>query len=244
MITLRTATVPPELVAEHCHADDAHFVLALDAGYITAARGAPDISDRPMLVFNPLGCVHRDRFAELGGHFLSVCLNAEALETFAVDMRLPAEPILATSWLALLAAQRLIGQCVRGAERFASECAVVELLGATAVERAPAAEPAAIRKAIEFMRAARGAITVGEVAAATGLHPVYLARGFRKAFGCSPSNYLLALRIAHASALLRKGRQELAAVADAAGFSDQSHMTRAFQSAYRATPSIYSAAFR
>ena len=55
-----TAHVPEE-VQRHSH-DEAHFVLVLGGGYMSSARGAPDISSTPLLVFNPAGTTHRDRF--------------------------------------------------------------------------------------------------------------------------------------------------------------------------------------
>jgi len=63
------ATKRAEHVDEHSH-DDAHFVLATHGRYITTAAG-PE-TEGPVLVYNPPGVVHRDRFVDGGGCFLAV----------------------------------------------------------------------------------------------------------------------------------------------------------------------------
>jgi AraC family transcriptional regulator len=68
--------------------------------------------------------------------------------------------------------------------------------------------------------------TVREVAAGAGVHPVYLARAFRRCFGESPLDYRRRLRFREGVSLLTDTRDALADVAAHAGFSDQAHMTR------------------
>lgn len=58
-----------------------------------------------------------------------------------------------------------------------------------------------------------------------GLHPGSLSRGFQRAFGVSPAQYRLRQRALWAIRLLDEPIA-LAQIADAAGFSDQSHMSR------------------
>jgi len=59
-----------------------------------------------------------------------------------------------------------------------------------------------------------------------GVHPMHLARVFRRQFGCSVGAYARRLRVGRAVALLQEGALELAAIAQETGFADQSHMTR------------------
>lgn len=65
---------------------------------------------------------------------------------------------------------------------------------------------------------------LGELA---GVHPVHLARAFRRAFGCSIGEYLRARQVGRAMVLLRNRALRLSEIAYEAGFADQSHMTRA-----------------
>ncbi|MEJ0027743.1 MAG: helix-turn-helix transcriptional regulator [Rhizomicrobium sp.] len=237
---LRQATIPPDRVAEHCHGEDAHFVLALDPGYVTAARDAPVVSAEPVLIFNPLQTVHRDRYVGPGCHFLAVSIARARLSEWSADLDLPREPVLAHG--GMVAARRMLGHCIAGADRFAVECETLALLQFAAPGRRDRHLPW-MPRALAFLRDAKMP-TVNTLAAAAGVHPVHLGRGFRQAFGCTPSSYLQRLRLERAAARLRRTDLSLAGIADASGFSDQSHMTRAFRAAYRTTPARYRAAFR
>lgn len=75
----------------------------------------------------------------------------------------------------------------------------------------------------------------------SGLDRWTLARQFRAAFGTTPTRYRTMRQLDLARRLLRAG-QPLAGVAAAAGFADQSHLTRMFKRAYGLTPGVWSAA--
>lgn len=62
-----------------------------------------------------------------------------------------------------------------------------------------------------------------------------LSRGFRALLGVSPYRYLIFRRLDTARAMMN-GATPLAEIAAASGFSDQSHLTRHFRSAYGLTP--------
>ena len=80
---------------------------------------------------------------------------------------------------------------------------------------------------------------LGELARTVDVHPVYLARAFRRSYGCSPGEYLRRRRMEHAVAMLHDDRMGIADIAVACGFVDQSHFTHAFRRAYRYTPAQY-----
>ncbi|MGN6391287.1 MAG: helix-turn-helix domain-containing protein [Gemmatimonadales bacterium] len=81
--------------------------------------------------------------------------------------------------------------------------------------------------------------SVGELAAAVGVHPVTLARGFRKAYGCTVGAYLRWLRLVRAARQLAETDAPLAEVAIAAGFADQSHFSNAFRRETGLSPSAF-----
>ncbi len=49
-------------VQRHTH-DAAHFVFVTHGTYLTTAAGAPGVCASPILLYNPPGTTHRDRFA-------------------------------------------------------------------------------------------------------------------------------------------------------------------------------------
>ena len=77
--------------------------------------------------------------------------------------------------------------------------------------------------------------TLGKIA---GLSKYHLLRSFTKETGITPYSYLETLRIDRAKALLKQG-EPTAGVAQAAGFSDQSHFTNAFKRFNGLTPGQY-----
>jgi AraC-like DNA-binding protein len=79
-----------------------------------------------------------------------------------------------------------------------------------------------------------------ELEAVTGLGRYALARHFRSCFGTSPYRYLVMRRLDRARALIATG-SPLCEAALAAGFADQSHLTRHFKRAYGLAPGRWAA---
>jgi AraC-like DNA-binding protein len=84
------------------------------------------------------------------------------------------------------------------------------------------------------------AVTSSELEAVTGLDRFTLAREFRAILGTSPHRYLIGRRLARARRLIMAGTG-LADAAAAAGFVDQSHLTRQFKARYGVTPGRWAA---
>jgi AraC family transcriptional regulator len=86
-------------------------------------------------------------------------------------------------------------------------------------------------------------LTLAHIATSVGVHPVYLARGFRRFCRCTIGEYIRQLRIEHACHELCGSDTSLAAIASAAGFSDQSHFSRTFKRFMKITPAQYRQTF-
>jgi AraC-like DNA-binding protein len=94
----------------------------------------------------------------------------------------------------------------------------------------------AIDRARDFLdAAAETAVTSTALEAITGLDRFTLARQFRHLYGTSPYRYLVMRRLERAKTLIRQGTG-LVDVAAAAGFADQSHLTRQFKQAFGLAP--------
>ncbi|CAN7247892.1 AraC family ligand binding domain-containing protein [Pararhizobium sp. LjRoot238] len=86
------------------------------------------------------------------------------------------------------------------------------------------------------------AVTLADLAAATGFSRFQVVRAFAQATGMTPHAYLVQRRIGIVRRMIAKGTP-LADAAFAGGFADQSHMTRTFVRAYGVTPGAYALAF-
>lgn len=97
--------------------------------------------------------------------------------------------------------------------------------------------PRAVRRAIEFIQAnLAGDIRLADIAAAAGQSLFHFSRTFRAATGLTPHRYLTQARIERAKTLLRESDLPLVVIADEAGFSDQSHMSKVFKNWTGSTP--------
>ena len=95
----------------------------------------------------------------------------------------------------------------------------------------------AVRRAIEFIEAnLAGDIRLTDIAAAAGQSLFHFSRTFRAATGLTPHRYLTLARVQRVRALLLDSDRSLAAIADEAGFSDQSHMSKVFKNWTGSTP--------
>jgi AraC family transcriptional regulator len=86
-----------------------------------------------------------------------------------------------------------------------------------------------------------GSLKLSAIASLIGTHPVYLAREFRKSYGCTIGEYVRRLRVEFACNELSKPHASLVEIALRSGFCDQSHFSRTFQRLIGITPSKYRA---
>lgn len=84
-------------------------------------------------------------------------------------------------------------------------------------------------------------LSLAELAAIGGVNQFQLLRGFSKMTGLTPHAYLVQRRLQRARKMIAEGAT-LAEASLAAGFADQSHMTRLFVRSYGMSPGIYAAA--
>lgn len=106
--------------------------------------------------------------------------------------------------------------------------------------RSVARSAPAFRRACDYVRAHLDEnIGLAALAAAAGTDRHRLTRLFRAATGASPHRFLIAQRIAAARRMLEAGRADVAAIAAATGFVDQSHLYRHFGRSLGMTPRRY-----
>lgn len=198
----------------------------------------------PAAVFTePAGQPHANRMGLAGAHVLVVQPDPARLELLK-----PFAAFLESPWHRhhggiAARAGRLASELDRPDDLtpLAAESAVLEMLVALArAGRDQSAPPRWLLQAQELVHDRfRESLRTIEVADAVGVHPAHLARAFRRHFRVSLGSYVRRLRLDWAAGRLADSDIELAALALAAGFADQSHFTRAFKCYTGLTPSAY-----
>ena len=82
-------------------------------------------------------------------------------------------------------------------------------------------------------------LDMNEVARAAALSPYYLTRIFKARFGVPPYRYLIGLRIADATALLRDSSLSVTQICQRSGFNSLSHFITTFRRHTGMSPSRY-----
>ncbi|QGZ41417.1 AraC-like DNA-binding protein [Pseudoduganella flava] len=162
--------------------------------------------------------------AVLGGHALPF-----------VEGGLSNDPRLAVATTALL---RTLDHALEPLEQSdaLAELAHALALAAGAPARRAKGDFRAARRAQEYLHAHHThAVTLADVEAVTGRDRWSLSNDFRRFYGTSPYRYVTMRRLDTVRRMLLAGLP-LADAALAAGFADQSHMTRHFQKTFGQTP--------
>lgn len=97
--------------------------------------------------------------------------------------------------------------------------------------------PAAWRRVTDYIHANLSEnLSVARLAQVAGLSPTHFLRAFRQTCGQAPHRYVVAQRLALAEHLVQTTDMPFAAVAKAAGFSSNSHMTATMRRVRGSTP--------
>jgi AraC family transcriptional regulator len=230
-------------IHRHVH-PHARFVLVL-RGTITEQRGGrPETSGPSTLLFRSANEPHSYAIGDAGAVALVVDLD----EAWLARVR-QAAPVLAGSagfrgGLVLHLAQRLYGEFRLRDEvsRLAIESLTLGVLAEASRRAAGAGDsaPRWLRQACALVESRfADPLTLGLVAARVGVHPVHLARTFRRVYRTTFGGYVRHLRIEYARRELERSSAALSEIAAAAGFCDQSHFSRSFKRLTGLTPAEY-----
>ncbi len=219
----------------HAH-DGASLCLVLDGAFVEYSRGRALDCDPSSVKFTPAGERHWNHFH--AGDVRGFMVEIDVAKHHSVA---PFEAALSRSSQFHGGAQVLLARRIHAEYRardtaspLAIEGLLLELLALVArggdgpVRRR--GQPAWVRQAFDLVHAQRDAVlTLSAVAGAVGVHPATLARGFRRAYGCTLGQMQRRLRLEFAAHRLVSTELPLAEIAECAGFFDQSHFTNAFR---------------
>jgi AraC family transcriptional regulator len=201
------------------------------------------------LKITPAGEPHTNRFGREETRGLLVEADVARVERLGEPAGVLTERLnLGAEWLAILS-WRIADELRRhdAAAPLAIEGLLLEILAGAARERdlrLTGGVPHWLTDARDYLHDPGEARSLSEVAAAVGVHPATLARGFRKVYGCSVGAYLRRLRVARAARQLADTDAPLAEIALSAGFSDQSHFSNVFRRETGLSPSAFRRAVR
>jgi len=133
------------------------------------------------------------------------------------------------------------------ASRLAIEGLILEIVAeACRLEnRSEVSRPAWLRQLREVLHERfADALSLRDIAKLVDIHPVHMATVFKAHFNCTIGEYVRRLRVEYACRELGQSSKSLAEIASAAGFSDQSHLSRVLKERLGMTPTEYRARIR
>lgn len=235
-------------IPRHAH-DLASFYVVLEGGLTEILEHGRRDRETHSVVFTPPGKIHGNAFHEAGGRCFLVEFSRPWTERLAASSIRFEQTVAATDGELTRLATRLYREFrdTDNVSPLAVEGLALEILAGFSRQSAQAPDrclPSWLRQARKLLhdRFAE-TLTLGEIAGLVGVHPVSLARTFRKRFRCSVGDYQRRLRVEHASRQLTTTRRPIVEIALAAGFADQAHFSRVFKEYTGLTPARFRSAF-
>lgn len=241
------STYPPGLrLPRHVHRS-AYLCFVTKGGFTERHGRSVETYDRSACVFRPPNDEHANEFPEAG----AVCVNVDIDDTLLDRVR---EAGLGDVRFAM---RSPFVQQLRG--RLYDELVAPDDLSALVVEslateilvfaarrqNVSPIRPHWVKKAQRMIDAEFAEpLSLARIARAVGVHPVHLSRQFRAVQGCTVGDYIRQVRVTFARQQLAVTDMPVAHIALAAGFSDQSQLTRTFRRLTGRTPAAYRAARR
>jgi AraC family transcriptional regulator len=242
------AYLPGLILPKHSH-EQAYFCFVL-GGSFTEVYGEHSRSGHPStLIFHPAGETHSDQF-----HTTSRCFNIQ-MNTCWLERVQPALRTISTpadfcgGQLAKLAA-RLYRE-FRQLDEF-SGLAVEGLALEIIAEASRCSLKEAGRTVPHWLEQVRAILheqfderpSLVTLAESVDVHPVHLAREFRRFYRCTIGEYVRHRRIEFACHQISTSDASLSDIALAAGFFDHSHFARTFKTHMGMTPNQYRTTLR
>jgi AraC family transcriptional regulator len=215
------------------------------------------------LAIKPAGLDHTDRFSPRGARLFSIQMDSTFIEQLGTDRRalesydwIPCGPWTKSAIEAYRSFREVVsseGTAVGG--RDVTHCAatpqrshleanlydlVASLSGAGLRNEPSGREPRWLTTVWDRLHdECHAGVCVRHLAQDVGVHPVHLARIFRRRFCCTIAEYVRRLRTERAAALLATSDLPIATIANETGFADQPHLTRVFKAVTGVTPLTY-----
>lgn len=230
-------------IPKHTH-QDAHFCYIVRGTYVTNAHNYTEPCAAQTLIYHPPGTTHQDHYLSQGGRFLTVSIPTEPYDALKDELALLSQSTGFTDAESGWFGARLYAGLTQpdSLSRLTLESLVYEACAhigrpKTTLETDA---PRWLMQAKDLMcDVAHAPLTIRAIAEGVGVHPVHLARGFRRFLDCTPSAYVRRQRIIRACKYLTTTDTPIAHIALDCGFADQSELTKNFKRLTRLTPAAY-----
>jgi AraC-like DNA-binding protein len=223
---------PGLCIPRHSH-DNANFIYIVSGTHWSGHSRGGDLCTPGTVRFLPAGEPHENYFP-VGSRSIEIQMRQPILELAAQHGR----TICSSGELAHPSAPALGARLYREFCRrddvslLDIEATTLELLltgGQEGTPRCNFAPPWLLRIREMLREQEHPRPDLAELSRCIGRHPVQISRQFHRHFGCTIGEYIRRVRIARAQSLLRCRDLDVAEIALACGFSDQSHFTTAFR---------------
>lgn len=222
---------------------DGQLWFLLGGGWTTWIPGQPR-RETPQLAlsFHPPGEQNRQLVGVNGAKLFSIQVPPIMLRDPSAFLRIPTESMQHEQGPANRSVSRLLAAFLSGdqaAELLIEEelPTLLESLAARPKNHAVRRERGWVRTVTELLHDRYAEkLSLREIAALVGVHPVHLATAFRQTTGYAIGEYLRQIRLEATFRQLCATDRDLAEIAFAAGFYDQAHFSRLFKAHYHASP--------
>jgi AraC family transcriptional regulator len=241
---LSEAIYPPKLrQPRHTH-EIAHISFVFQGSYTERHPQKAWNCHPSTVVFHPFGLTHSLDFDNAETRVFTVQIKPRWLDYVGEKPELFNRPSYFYGGMPVYLAGRLLREYRRRdlASPLAMEGLALELIAAAndSPDRRQPKSSRWIERTRDFLHAEfTKTLTIENVAKIAGVHPSHLARSFRAQTGYTIGDYVRRLRIEFASQQLSLTDASLGDIAAAAGFSDQSHLSRTFKMYFGVPPGEY-----
>lgn len=233
------AQYPPHAAMSAHRHEFSKLSLVLSGSLLEESEGGTHLAGPGCVGFKPAGTEHADRFGREGALIFALRfdprwkLAAAAIKDYAWRSQDEiAWKLLSFYPNAAAADPSLIARCL------------VALTRSTSIVKMRTAPPWLMSVQDRLHQCDTPPSEIGKLARELDTHPVYLARMFRRQFGCSPKEYSRRARMTLAAGALVSSQMPAAAIAARFGYADQAHLCRMFRAQLGMTPGAYRRSLR
>jgi AraC family transcriptional regulator len=224
------AYAPNQVLPLHSH-EHAYVSVALRGAYLEQLRRSSWECTAGGTIFHAPGESHQNRFFDIGARLLVLEIEPSFLVDIADRGIETDRPSASISTYCMHLAMRL-DRVLSESDPLSALCAEglsLELLSKTLQrigERQRDSTDWLFRVREILHDRYRERLSLSELAGEVQVHPVHLARAFRKRYRCSIGDFIRQLRVDAACHELSRSDAPIAEIAARTGFTDQSHLSR------------------